>query len=158
MKITREVIYDLLPAYFANEASADTRALIEEFFATDPEFGRMAARFQTLLQDKNRQHEPDTEAARERAIFDRARVADLRLKTRYAAVIWALASAFAWFIAFVTWIPPMTRVWNPGVILGVCFLAGAIVTFVASFFVTPDSKWRALVGLDDKTLKASGLK
>jgi hypothetical protein len=158
MKITREVIYDLLPAYFANEVSADTRTLVEEFLASDPEFGRMAARFQTLLQDKNRHREPDTEAARERAIFDRARSADLRLKTRYAAVIWALASALAWFIAVVTWIPPMARYWNPGVILGVCFLIGAAVTFVASFFVTPDSKWRALLGLDDETLKASGLK
>ena len=37
MNVTREVIYDLLPAYFAGEASADTRALVEEFFATDAE-------------------------------------------------------------------------------------------------------------------------
>jgi hypothetical protein len=29
MKITREVITDLLPAYLANEASSDTRALVE---------------------------------------------------------------------------------------------------------------------------------
>ena len=42
MKITRDVVTDLLPAYFANEASADTRALIEEFFHEDPEFARLA--------------------------------------------------------------------------------------------------------------------
>ena len=36
MKITRDVIYDLLPAYFAGEVSADTRALIDEFLTTDP--------------------------------------------------------------------------------------------------------------------------
>ena len=52
MKITRDVIYDLLPAYFANEVTADTRALIEEFFGTDPEFGRMAGRFRALLEEK----------------------------------------------------------------------------------------------------------
>ncbi len=42
MKITRDVVTDLLPAYFANEASADTRALIEEYFRDDPEFARLA--------------------------------------------------------------------------------------------------------------------
>ena len=40
MKITRDVIYDLLPGYFAGEVSGDTRTLIDEFLATDPEFAR----------------------------------------------------------------------------------------------------------------------
>jgi len=40
MKITHDIIQDLLPAYFAGEASADTRALIEEFLVSDPEFAR----------------------------------------------------------------------------------------------------------------------
>ena len=39
MKVTRDVIYDLLPSYFAGDASADTCALIEAYFATDPEAG-----------------------------------------------------------------------------------------------------------------------
>jgi anti-sigma factor RsiW len=39
MEITRNVIHDLLPAYIAGEASADTRALIEEFLRRDPELG-----------------------------------------------------------------------------------------------------------------------
>ncbi len=42
MKVTREVIIDLLPAYFSNEASADTRALVEDFFRQDPEFAALA--------------------------------------------------------------------------------------------------------------------
>ena len=41
MKVTREVITDLLPAYLSKEASADTRALVEEFFRQDPEFEKM---------------------------------------------------------------------------------------------------------------------
>jgi len=45
MNITREVIIDLWPAYTAGEASADTRALIEEFLQQDTEFAR-------LLQEK----------------------------------------------------------------------------------------------------------
>jgi hypothetical protein len=41
MNITREVINDLWPVYAAGEASADTRALIEEFLDRDPEFARI---------------------------------------------------------------------------------------------------------------------
>jgi len=52
MKITRDVIYDLLPAYFAGEVSADTRAIIDEFLATDAEFARMTARFQRLFKER----------------------------------------------------------------------------------------------------------
>jgi len=42
MKVTRDVITDLLPLYLANEASADTRALVESFLQQDPEFSRLA--------------------------------------------------------------------------------------------------------------------
>jgi hypothetical protein len=38
MKVTRDVITDLLPAYLTNEASSDTRALVDEFLRQDPEF------------------------------------------------------------------------------------------------------------------------
>ncbi|VAW34576.1 hypothetical protein MNBD_CHLOROFLEXI01-4536 [hydrothermal vent metagenome] len=36
MKISRDVILDLLPVYLANEASDDTRALVEQFLVDDP--------------------------------------------------------------------------------------------------------------------------
>jgi hypothetical protein len=152
MKITRDVIYDLLPAYFANEVSADTRALIEEFFASDPEFGRMAARFQTLLTEKARP--TDTEAAREREIFARARAtADLRVKARTGAAAWALGAAVSWFVAWATWSDRLGYR-NPGVLIGVTFLAAAVLIFALSFVVRPESRWRALAGLDDDTLKS----
>ncbi len=38
MKITRDVVSDLWPVYEAAEASADTRALVDEFLAQDPSF------------------------------------------------------------------------------------------------------------------------
>ena len=41
MKVTRDVILDLWPVYEAGEASADTRALVEQFLAEDPEFARL---------------------------------------------------------------------------------------------------------------------
>jgi hypothetical protein len=37
MKVTRNVVFDLLPLYLADEASSDTRALVETFLETDPE-------------------------------------------------------------------------------------------------------------------------
>jgi hypothetical protein len=38
MKITRDVIKDLMPLYFANEVSDDTRILVDEFIKENPEF------------------------------------------------------------------------------------------------------------------------
>ena len=42
MEITRNVILDLLPLYVANEVSADTRALIENYLKTDLELAKVA--------------------------------------------------------------------------------------------------------------------
>jgi anti-sigma factor RsiW len=36
MRITKDVVLDLLPVYFSGEASAATRALVEEFLSGDP--------------------------------------------------------------------------------------------------------------------------
>jgi len=40
MKVTQNVIHDLLPAYLAGEASADTVALVEEFLRLDSDLAR----------------------------------------------------------------------------------------------------------------------
>ena len=42
MKVTRDVVKDLLPIYLADEASADTRSIVEEWLRTDPELARQA--------------------------------------------------------------------------------------------------------------------
>jgi hypothetical protein len=39
MNITENVILDLLPLYFEGEASEETRALVESYFADNPDFG-----------------------------------------------------------------------------------------------------------------------
>lgn len=41
MSITRDVVTDLLPLYESGEASPDTRALVEAYFRSDPEFERL---------------------------------------------------------------------------------------------------------------------
>jgi hypothetical protein len=40
MKITQEVVLDLLPVYLAGEASPDTRALVEEYMKQDEALAR----------------------------------------------------------------------------------------------------------------------
>lgn len=40
MRVTRDVILDLLPLYSAGEGSADTRKLVESYLATDPSLAR----------------------------------------------------------------------------------------------------------------------
>ena len=42
MEVTRDVILDLLPLYLADEASADTKALVAGFLEKDPELADIA--------------------------------------------------------------------------------------------------------------------
>ncbi len=51
MKVTRDVILDLLPLYLADEASADTRILVEKYLETDSELAQIAAESAELLPD-----------------------------------------------------------------------------------------------------------
>jgi anti-sigma factor RsiW len=51
MNVTSNVIDDLLPAYFSGEASADTRALVEQHFREHPAYEVQARRVAKTLQD-----------------------------------------------------------------------------------------------------------
>jgi predicted anti-sigma-YlaC factor YlaD len=42
MKVTRDVILDLLPLYLDEEASSDTKALVREYLEADPEIAQIA--------------------------------------------------------------------------------------------------------------------
>ena len=92
MKITRDVVYDLLPGYFAGEVSADTRALIDEFMATDPEFARMTARFRRLFEERA---SVSVDVTPEREQIERARRrAEARQICAAFAVAFGLAAIF----------------------------------------------------------------
>jgi anti-sigma factor RsiW len=43
MTVTRDVVKDLLPVYLANEASADTRRVVDEYLAGDPALAAQVA-------------------------------------------------------------------------------------------------------------------
>lgn len=68
MKVTRDVIYDLLPGYFSGEISPDTRALVDEFLQQDPEFSKMLARFRTVFKEA-----PAPAVRGEQEVFQRVR-------------------------------------------------------------------------------------
>jgi hypothetical protein len=53
MKITRDVITDLLPVYQSGEASQDTRDLVEAYLKDDPEFARIVNAEQSSLPAEN---------------------------------------------------------------------------------------------------------
>ncbi len=92
MKITRDVIYDLLPGYFAGDVSADTRALIDEFLVTDPEFARMTSRFQRLFDERAAN---GGERGQERKDLERARGrAERRQISAAFAIAYTLAAVF----------------------------------------------------------------
>jgi hypothetical protein len=71
MTVTRDVILDLLPLYFAGQVSADTRTLVDEFLKTDPDFARMSQRFEAVLKEQG--GVPDA-AGTERRAFERTRM------------------------------------------------------------------------------------
>ena len=48
MKVTRDVVKDLLTVYSAGEATSDTRALVEEWLRSDPELARQAQQAESV--------------------------------------------------------------------------------------------------------------
>jgi hypothetical protein len=103
MTVTRDVILDLLPLYFAGQVSADTRTLVDEFLRTDPDFARMSQRFDTLLKAHGT---PADDGAAERRAFERTRrLVKTRNQTIGMAVGYSLLP-FAFFFSngHVEWI------------------------------------------------------
>jgi anti-sigma factor RsiW len=105
MKVTRDVIYDLLPGYFSGEISPDTRALVDEFLRQDPEFSKMMKRFRAVFREP-RPQAGVAEAPRgvpaatggEREVFERAR-ANLRKSGELRGYIIAFTFAALFVIA-----------------------------------------------------------
>jgi len=128
MTVTRDVILDLLPLYFAGQVSTDTKTLVDEFLRTDPDFARMSQRFDTLLKTHGA---PADGGAAERRAFERTR---RLLKTRNHTIGMAVAYSllpFAFFFSngHVEWI--MLR--RPSV--AATFAFTALVLWVAAWII-----------------------
>lgn len=141
MTVTRDVIYDLLPAYFSGDASGDTRTLVEEFLATDPDMKKMADRF-GRLRPSGAAPLPG-EAEREKLAFARTRS---RMKLRMAALGWALAAVFGFVMAMITSAGGRWGWAHPGLIIGIVFTVSALAMWLMSFSAHPERLYAAFTG------------
>jgi hypothetical protein len=129
MTVTRDVILDLLPLYFAGQVSADTKALVDEFLKTDPDFARMSQRFDTLLNDRGAAQDG---TAAERRAFERTRMLlKYRNQTIGMAIAYSLLPfAFMFRDGQITWILMRDR---PSV--AAAFAATAIACWIAALVI-----------------------
>jgi hypothetical protein len=89
MDITRDVVNDLLPAYYSGDASPDTRRLIDEYFRQHPDFHAEAERASAILRRVGDVEPPARDSAGERLALTRAK----RI-LRWQQVLLALATTF----------------------------------------------------------------
>jgi hypothetical protein len=105
MNVTRNLVIDLLPSYYSGEASADTRALVEEYFREDPDFERIAWSVVApleALQQRNRGMDGNTEKQALQRTRDAIRRGNL---WRSFAIAWMLAPfSFVFSHGHITWI------------------------------------------------------
>ena len=59
LKVTRDVIMDLLPLYESGEASEETKRLVREFLATDPELARRVEKLRQARLSTDKPLPPD---------------------------------------------------------------------------------------------------
>jgi ferric-dicitrate binding protein FerR (iron transport regulator) len=91
--VSKDVVYDLLPGYFAGDLSPDSKALVEEWLRTDPEFAAMADRFKRLIGQHGPARRGDDAARAEAETLSRARTAARRQgEFRGLAFAYALAA------------------------------------------------------------------
>lgn len=143
MTVTRDVIYDLLPTYFSGDASADTRRLVEEFLATDPELKKMAARFGKLMSTGGIGYATPSEADRAKVAFVRARS---RARLQTVALAWVLAAVFSFFMAMFVSFSGRFSLPHPGLIMGSVFLGCALVIWLMSFSRQPERWYASFTG------------
>src|SRR5215475_5518254 len=90
MKVEREVIIDLLPAYFSGEASAATRALVEAYFREHPDFEKTARIANSPLEGLKVPMSA-LDAAQEKLAFERARqVSEAKFSYLWMAILFTV--------------------------------------------------------------------
>jgi len=94
MNLEREVIVDLLPAYFSGEASAATRALVEDYFRQHPDFEKSARSAGGALESL-KVSPPALDPEKEKLTLERARLAiETRSSFLWVAIIFTLMLLF----------------------------------------------------------------
>jgi len=149
MIVDREVIIDLLPAYFSGEASAPTRALVEEYFRQDPDFEKMARGTGSPLESL-RDVSASPDPVKEKLALERARTI---VETR-SSFLWLAITYTAILLLFrvhdhkIVWL-----MWSNSPVLGMVFSAVAVFFWLFFFYakrnkepISPQTKslWMAV--------------
>jgi anti-sigma factor RsiW len=98
MEINRNIILDLLPLYIADEASPETRALVEQYLENDPELATIAQRLSAaeLLREVpipiNKEHEME---AYEQAKLQQRKYIITLVAVISAIILFIMAAALA---------------------------------------------------------------
>lgn len=114
MNITRNVVTDLLPVYFAGEASGDTKVLVEDYFRQDPDFERVARSAATPLETLRGTAPLRPEAEREKRDLESIRCGLQRRKWLFAgALFFTLAPlAFVFKNGHIAWLMVRDAPWD----------------------------------------------
>ena len=137
MKLEREVIIDLLPAYFSGEASAATRRLVEDFFRENPDFEKSARSAAGPLESL-KAAPPRLDPEKEKLALERARmVTETRSSFFWLAVISTLMLFLFRIqngkVIWIVWSGSASGLWKPsptihrdgGILLAVLFLCAS---------------------------------
>ncbi len=95
MKVTREVVSDLMPLYLSNGASEDTRRLVESFLEQDKEFAQLLS----TRTDKVLKAEIDIPLTKEKEmkVLERTkRLLKLREASFFLAIFFSCAPLTVW--------------------------------------------------------------
>jgi hypothetical protein len=113
MKITRDVINDLWPLYLDGAASADSRALVEEFLREDPTWKQT---LQESTRDQGRLPAPAPQPDREIEMLNRLKKRALTKRIFFFGALIASAQAFARIISDTSWdVSPKVFLWWVGI-------------------------------------------
>lgn len=129
MKVEREVIIDLLPAYFSGEASAATRVLVEDYFRDHPDFEKTARSANGPLEEL-KVPISELDAVREKLAFERAR----QVRETSGAYFWMAVLFTVVLLLFrvqdhkIVWI-----VWEKSIQTGIMFVAIVIFLWLLYF-------------------------
>ena len=128
MKVTRDVIYDLLPGYFSGDISPDTRALVDEFLQQDPDFRQMMERFRTVFREP-RPAAATTAVPGDKETFERARsLMHKRSELRGYVIAFGLAAIFVLFVATMR-LTPGRPAGGPWAVIALAFLATSLISW-----------------------------
>ena len=132
MRVTRDVIYDLLPGYFAQDVSGDTRSLVDAFLQEDPEFARMMERFRVVFRERPTGDPAPSAAARDKEAFERARTfLQKRSELRGYVVAFALATLFVFLVPLLFGRPMRLGLWA----IAAAFAATSVISGVQLYLL-----------------------